>query len=119
VSSQKAMVERYTDGIRRGELAEILSCLADDVVWALHGDKTLVGKQAFAAEADHGDGPTPDLYLDKLIEEGVSVAVVGHGCVARNGHTVEFGYSEVFTFAGGLVTRLDTFPSWLGELPKE
>ena len=116
MSSQKAMVERYTDGLIRGELAEILSCLTDDVVWALHGDRTIVGKQAFAAEADSGDGPAPDLYLDKLVEEGNAVAVVGHGCVALHGNTVDFVYSEVFTFAGPMVSRLDTFHIWLGEL---
>ena len=47
MSQQKAVVEKYTDGFRRGDLAQILSCLTDDVVWALHGAKTLVGKEAF------------------------------------------------------------------------
>jgi hypothetical protein len=56
VSSQKAMVERYTDGFRRG--------------------------------------------------------------VVLNGDAVDVVYSEVFTFAAGLVSRLDTFHVWLGELPK-
>ncbi|MDT5081601.1 MAG: uncharacterized protein QOJ80_6238 [Mycobacterium sp.] len=116
MSAQKAIVERYTEGFRRGALADILSCLRDDVVWALHGDKTLVGKQAFAAEADSDDGPTPDLHLDKLIEEGDTVAVVGHGCVALDGDPVDFVYSEVFTFEGGLVGRLDTFHVWLTRL---
>jgi ketosteroid isomerase-like protein len=110
VSAQKAVVERYTEGFRRGDLAQILSCLTDDVVWALHGAKTLVGKDAFAAEADSGDGPYPELMLDRLIEEGNSVAVLGHG-----GDPVDFVYSEVFTFTDGLVSRLDTFHVWLGE----
>jgi ketosteroid isomerase-like protein len=110
VSQQKAVVEKYTDGFRRGDLAQILSCLTDDVVWALHGAKTLVGKEAFAAEADNAGGPFPQLTLDRLIEEGDAVAVVGHG-----GDPVDFVYSEVFTFTGGLVSRLDTFHIWLGE----
>ncbi|MBB5160957.1 hypothetical protein [Mycobacterium sp. AZCC_0083] len=37
-----------------------------------------------------GSGPTPQLYLDRLIEEGDTVAVV---------------------------SRLDTFHVWLGEVP--
>lgn len=82
------MVEKYTDGFRRGDLGQILSCLSDDVVWALHGTKTLVGKDAFA--------------------------VVGHGGVSLGGDPHEFVYSEVFTFTGGLVSRLDTFHIWLG-----
>jgi ketosteroid isomerase-like protein len=86
VTEQKAVVEKYTDGFRTGDLAKILSCLTGDVVWALHGDKTLAGSDAFAAEADGGD-------------------------------PVDFVYSEVFTFSDGLITRLDTFHIWLGEVP--
>jgi ketosteroid isomerase-like protein len=36
VTQQKAVLERYTDGFRTGDLAKILSCLTDDVVWKLH-----------------------------------------------------------------------------------
>ena len=91
--------------------------LSDDAVWALHGAKTLVGKDAFAAEADSSGGPNPELTLDRLVEEGDTVAVVGHGCVSLGGDPVDFVYSEVFTFTDGLVSRLDTFHIWLGEVP--
>ena len=115
MAGQKAMVEKYTDGFRTGDLEKILSCLTEDVVWALHGDKTLVGRAAFAEEADSG-GPNPQLTLDRLIEEDETVAVVGRGSVALgDSDPVEFVYSEVFTFAAGLICRLDTFHIWLGE----
>jgi ketosteroid isomerase-like protein len=126
VTQQKAVVEKYTDGFRRGDLTQIVSCLTDDVVWALHGAKTLVGKDAFAAEADSGDGPNPELTLDRLIVgappalrggEGDTVAVIGHGSVSPGGDPHDFVYSEVFTFTDGLVRRLDTFHIWLGEAP--
>ena len=118
MTQQKAVVEKYTEGFRTGDLAKIVSCLTDDVVWALHGAKTLVGKEAFAAEADSGDGPDPTLTLDRLVEEGDTVAVVGHGSVARgDGDPVDFVYSELFTFADGRISRLDTFHIWLGEVP--
>jgi uncharacterized protein len=117
MTEQRALVERYTEGFRRGDLARILSCLTEDVVWALHGAKTLVGKDAFAAEADSGGGPNPDLTLDRLIEEGDTVAVVGHGSVSLGGDPRAFVYSEVFTFTDGLVSRLDTFHIWLDQAP--
>jgi hypothetical protein len=70
VTEQKAVVESYTEGFRTGDLAKIVSCLTDDVVWELHGDKTLVGKDAFAAEDVSGDGdlrgsarPVTDILL--------------------------------------------------------
>jgi uncharacterized protein len=128
VSSQKAMVQRYTEGFRSGDLAQMVSCLTEDVVWAsgrakrreksLHGMKTVTGRDAFAAEAEAAGGPTPQLYLDRLIEEGDTVAVVGHGSVDMgSGDPVDFVYSEVFTFRDRLVSRLDTFHVWLGEVP--
>ena len=117
MTTQKAVVEKHTDGFRRGDLAQFVSCLTDDVVWALYGAKSLVGKDAFAAEADSGDGPNPELTLDRLIEEGDTVAVIVHGTVSLGGDPHDLVYSEVFTFTDGLVSRLDTFHIWLGEVP--
>jgi hypothetical protein len=95
----------------------IASCLCDDVVWALHGDKILTGKDAFTEEADSGGGPNPELVLDRLIEEADTVVAVGHGSVDMGAcGAIDFVYSEV-TFTDRLVSRLDTFHVWLGELP--
>jgi uncharacterized protein len=44
MSSNKSMVERYIDGFRRTDREAILDCLADDVVWVLHGYRTLRGQ---------------------------------------------------------------------------
>ena len=119
MTQQKAVVERYTDGFRAGDLEKILSCLTDDVVWELPGAKMLVGKSAFAAEADSAGGPNPQLTLDRLVEEGDTVAVLGHGSGEfGNSDSVDFTYAEVFTFTDGLVSRLDTFHVWLGEVPE-
>jgi hypothetical protein len=70
------------------------------------------------AEGDGAGGANPDLHLDRLIEQGDTVAVVGHGSVdLGSGTPVDFVYSEVFTFTDGLVNRLDTFHVWLDEVP--
>ena len=104
MTPQKAIVQQYTAGFRRGDVSQILECLTDDVV--------------FAAEADNGGDRAPDLHLDRLVEEGDTVAAIGHGCVVLDRGPVDFVYSEVFTFTGGLVSRLDTFHIWLGEVPQ-
>jgi uncharacterized protein len=118
VTVRKNVVERYVDGFRRGDVPQILSCLSDDVVWALHGDKTLVGKAAFAGEAGRGGGVNPELAIDRLIEEGDTVVAVGHGIVAvGDSGPTDFVFCEVFTVSGELVSRLDTFHIWLSKVP--
>jgi uncharacterized protein len=117
VTSQKDVVRRYTEAFVAGDLDAIVSCLTPDVVWAVHGDRTFVGRDAFASEVDNGGGPAPTLHLDRLIEEGHTVAAVGRGSVRLGAGQVDVVYSEVFTFTDGLVSRLDTFHVQLGELP--
>ena len=86
-------------------------------MWALHGEKTLTGREAFAAEADSAGGPNPQLHLDRVIEEGDTVAVVGHGSVdLGTGDPVDFVYSEVFTFRDGPGEQVGHVPrlAWRG-----
>jgi ketosteroid isomerase-like protein len=47
LASHKAVVKAYIDGARRSDHEAILASLADDVVWVLHGSRTLRGKEAF------------------------------------------------------------------------
>lgn len=114
--TRKRIVERYVDGFRRSDHAQILSCLTDDVVWVLHGYKTLRGKDAFDAEIENEafEG-SPTLTIDRLIEEGDSVACTGGGSLAeKGGNRREFVFCEGFTFTGDAVSRLDTYHVWLG-----
>jgi hypothetical protein len=47
--------------------------------------------------------------LERLVEKGDTVAVVGHGGVSIDDEPRTFVYSKVFTFTDGFVSRLDTF----------
>jgi hypothetical protein len=51
VSTRKRIVETYIEGFRRTDHAQILSCLTDDVVWALHGDFVLCEVFSFTGNA--------------------------------------------------------------------
>jgi ketosteroid isomerase-like protein len=115
VSNRKRIVERYINGFRRSDHAQILSCLTDDVVWALHGHKTLHGKDAVDAEIEtEGFEGNPAITIDRLIEEGESVVATGGGSVAEEGgRSREFVFCEVFSFTGNAVSRLDTYHVWL------
>jgi len=116
MSAHKIIIEKYIEGFRRSDHAQILSCLSDDIVWVLHGYKTLKGKDAFDAEIENEDFEgNPALTIDLMIEEGDSVVVTGSGSVTkRGGERLQFKFSEVFTFSGDAISRLETYHIWLG-----
>jgi len=64
--------------------AQILSCLTGDIVWVLHGYKTLRGKQALGAEIENDafEG-SPTINLERLVEEGDSVAMTEMAALRR------------------------------------
>jgi hypothetical protein len=57
LSQNKQTVERYLDGFRKHDHAQILSCLTDDIEWTVFGAFHLTGKQAYD-EAIEGPGFT-------------------------------------------------------------
>ena len=48
MSQNTETVERYLDGFRRSDHAQILACLADDIEWHIPGVFTVQGKAEFA-----------------------------------------------------------------------
>jgi ketosteroid isomerase-like protein len=111
MSVRKEVVEKYIEGFRRSDHEQILSTLTDDVVWELFGYTTLTGKDAFDKEIENPDFVgSPELTIDRLVEEGDTVVAVGSGKVARrDGEPLAFVFSDVFTFAGDKISRLETY----------
>jgi uncharacterized protein len=111
MSVRKEVVEKYIEGFRRSDHEQILSTLTDDVVWELFGYTTLTGKDAFDKEIENPDFVgSPELTIDRLVEEGDTVVAVGSGKVARrDGEPLAFVFCDVFTFAGDKISRLETY----------
>jgi ketosteroid isomerase-like protein len=112
-------VEAYIDGFRRTDHEAIRACLADDVVWVLHGYKTLTGKKAFDAEIENDAAVgSPKLAIDRLVEEGDTVVAVGNGeMTLKEAGRVAFVFTEIFTFTDDRISRLETFHINLGGAP--
>jgi uncharacterized protein len=89
----------------------VLGCLADDVVWEIYGQTTITGKDAFdAAIENEAFVGSPQLSLHRLVEEDDVVVAVGSGRMTpRDGDPISFVFTEVFTFTGDVVSRLETF----------
>jgi ketosteroid isomerase-like protein len=115
-TEQQQIVDRYMDGFRRSDHAAILACLADDVVWRIHGVRTTEGKVEFDDEIENPafEG-SPELTVERTIEAGNVVVVTGTGLGHLRGAVpFRFAYSDLFTFRGGLIAEVDSYVVPLG-----
>jgi uncharacterized protein len=111
VSRRKEIVETYVEGFRRGDHAQILACLTDDVVWDIPGFAHREGKVAFDQEIENDAFVgRPALRVDRVIEEGDTVIAIGTGeATFRSGERHRFAYCDAFTFAGDAICRVESY----------
>ena len=115
VSRNKETVERYLDGFRRSDHAQILSCLTDDIVWTVFGAFHLTGKPAYddAIEGPGFTGP-PRLEVVRLVEEGDVVMAELTGSATRDtGEVMRMSMAEVFVMRDGKIAERR---AWVVEL---
>lgn len=104
-TTNSATVERYLDGFRRSDHAQILSCLTDDIVWTVFGHFRIEGKAAYDANIEHPDADgSPELEVVRLVEAGDTVMAELTG-VARftDGSEQRMSMAEVFVLRDGLI----------------
>ena len=99
------------EGFRRGDHAEILACLTEDVEWLLPGAFELRGKEAFDAEVEN-DAFTghPEITVTRMIEE--NDVVVAEGTVRaqrKDGVLLTLAMCDVFEMERGLIRRLTSY----------
>jgi len=105
MTTNKQTVERYLDGFRRSDHAQILSCLTDDIVWTVFGHFRIEGKAAYDAHIEHPDADGgPELDVVRMVEEGDTVMAELVG-VARfkDGSRQSMSMAEVFVLRDGLI----------------
>ena len=111
MSENKKTVERYMDGFRKSDHAQILSCLTDDVEWILPGAFHLRGKEAFDGEIEN-DAFTgsPEIEVHRLTEE--HDVVVAEGVVRaqrRDGAKLNLAMCDVFEMREGKIRKLTSY----------
>ena len=107
MSENTATVERYLDGFRRNDHAQILSCLTDDIRWTVFGAFRLEGKQAYdaAIEGPGFVGP-PWLEVVRMVEQDDVVMAELTGEVPReDGGVTRLSMAEVFVMRDGLIAE--------------
>ena len=109
--TRRETVETYLDGFRASDHAKVLATLTDDVVWAIHGHRTTRGRDEFDEEIENPEFVgSPLLTVDRTFEDGDVVVTTGEGRGAHREHgPFRFGFSDVFTFRGDLIARVDSY----------
>jgi ketosteroid isomerase-like protein len=100
-------VERYLDGFRGNDHAQILGCLTDDIEWTVFGAFHLTGKQAYD-EAIEGPGwiAPPQLEVVRMVEQDDVVMAELLGTVlGEDGATTRLSMAEVFVMRDGLIAE--------------
>jgi ketosteroid isomerase-like protein len=116
-STNEETVERYLDGFRRTDHAQILGCLTDDVVWTVFSAFRLEGKAAYdAAIEGPGFAGAPDLEVVRMVEEGDTVMAELVGRVPQQDGSVQpLSMTEVFVLREGLIRERRAWVIPLGD----
>ena len=111
MSSNKATVEKYMDGFRKADHAQILSCLTEDVEWILPGAFHLTGKTAFDNEIENDQFVgKPLITVTRITEE--NDVVVAEGTVRaqkKDGTSLNLAMCDVFEMRAGKIKRLVSY----------
>lgn len=109
-------VNRYVDGFRKNDHAQILSCLTDDIEWTVFGGFRLAGKDAYDKAIDGPDEfvNPPTLEVVRMVEQDDVVMAEMTGTVRRAaGGEMRMSMAEVFVMRDGKIAERR---AWVVEL---
>jgi len=101
-------VNRYLDGFRKNDHAQILSCLTDDIEWTVFGAFHLKGKDAYDKAIDGAPEfiDPPELEVVRIVEQGSTVMAELTGVARRaGGGEMRMSMAEVFVMRDGKIAE--------------
>jgi ketosteroid isomerase-like protein len=108
MSQNTDTVNRYLDGFRKNDHAQILSCLTDDIEWTVYGAFHLTGKEAYDKAIDGGPEfiNPPQLEVVRMVEQGDVVMAELTGTIKRAaGGEMRMSMAEVFVMRNGRIAE--------------
>lgn len=101
-------INRYLDGFRRNDHAQILSCLTDDIRWTVFGAFQLTGKEAYDRAIDGAPEfvDPPALEVVRMVEQGdvVMAELTGTAWRAAGGE-LRMSMAELFVMRDGRIAE--------------
>jgi ketosteroid isomerase-like protein len=111
MTENKRTVDKYMDGFRQSDHAQILSCLTDDIEWETPGAFHLSGKDAFDEEIENeAFVGSPTITITRMTEE--NDVVVAEGSVRtqrKDGGVLSLRFCDVFVMRAGKIKRLTSY----------
>jgi ketosteroid isomerase-like protein len=108
MSRNTETVNRYLDGFRKNDHAQILSCLTDDIEWTVFGAFHLVGKEAYDKAIDGAPEliDPPELEVVRMVEQDDVVMAELTGSARRAaGGEMRMSMAEVFVMRDGMIAE--------------
>jgi ketosteroid isomerase-like protein len=111
MTENKRTVDKYMNGFRRSDHAEILSCLTHDIEWEIPGAFHVIGKEAFDKEIENeAFVGSPTILVTRMTEE--NDVVIAEGSVRtqkRDGDLPSLRFCDVFVMQGGKIKGLTSY----------
>ena len=108
MSQNTDTIDRYLDGFRRNDHAQILSCLTDDITWTVFGAFRLAGKDAYDKAIDGAPDfvDPPELSVVRMVEQGDVVMAELTGTARRaTGGEMRMSMAELFVMRNGKIAE--------------
>lgn len=98
MSMNKLTVQKYLNGFRKSDHAEVLSCLTDDVEWVIPGRFHITGKAAYDKEIENDAFVgSPTITITRLTEnDNVVIAEGSVRCRKKGGGDLNAAICDVF-----------------------
>ena len=111
MSENKTTIDRYIDGFRNGDHAQVLSCLAEDVEWEVPGAFRIAGKAAVDKEIENpAFTGRPTITTSRMIEEDDVVVTEGTVQTQRvSGEVLTLRFCDVFVMRDGKIRQLISY----------
>jgi ketosteroid isomerase-like protein len=111
MTENKRTVDKYMNGFRRSDHAEILSCLTADIEWEIPGAFHVIGKDAFDKEIENeAFAGSPTILVTRMTEE--NDVVIAEGSVRtqkRDGDVLSLRFCNVFVMQAGKIKGLTSY----------
>ena len=111
MSENKRTVEKYLEGFRKSDHAQVLSCLTDDVEWEIPGAFHVTGKAAFDKEIENDAFVgSPIITTSRMTED--NDVVVAEGSVRTQkvgGGVLSLRFCDVFVMQDEKIRQLISY----------